>query len=109
MSTLSAVRSQALVGKIQRPQEPFTEDLLRMVGGRLIGFLDRANLKHPQRAVGLYVLAVWSRLLAWQMRRATQLLLNSLDDRTLADIGLQRSEIDRVLREVGWRKELWRI
>ncbi len=50
-----------------------------------------------------HVTAVWSRLAAWKMRRATRIILSSLDDRTLKDIGLQRSEIDVVLRNVHAR------
>ena len=55
----------------------------------------------------LYVVAIWSRFLGWQMRRATRLLLMSLDDRTLADIGVRRDEIDTVLREIEQRKAHW--
>src|SRR5436309_2204213 len=62
----------------------------------------RAQRARPGRAVGLYVAAVWSRLLTWQMRRATRLLLNSLDDRALAALGLGRDEIDSVLDEINW-------
>src|SRR5262245_3766314 len=48
-------------------------------------------------AVMRHLTAVWSRLAAWKMRRATRIVLSSLDDRTLRDIGLQRSP---VLRDV---------
>jgi uncharacterized protein YjiS (DUF1127 family) len=54
-------------------------------------------------SVARHVTAVWSRLIAWKMRRATQTILSSLDDRTLKDIGLQRNEIDVVLRNIRAR------
>jgi len=54
-----------------------------------------------------HVIAVWSRLTAWKMRRATRIVLSSLDDRTLKDIGLPRSEIDAVLHDVHTRTQRW--
>lgn len=60
-------------------------------------------------SLGFYVVAVWARFLQWQMRRATRLLLNSLDDRTLADIGVKRSDIDVVLRDLEHRKARWQV
>jgi uncharacterized protein YjiS (DUF1127 family) len=54
-------------------------------------------------SVARHVMAVWSRLAAWKMRRATLTIVSSLDDRTLKDIGLQRSDIDVVLRNVHAR------
>ena len=58
-------------------------------------------------AVFQHVSAVWSRLVAWKMRRATRIILASLDDRTLNDIGLQRSEVDVVLSEGRARAQGW--
>ena len=52
------------------------------------------------RAFMSHVTTVWNRLAAWRMRRATRLLLSSLDDRILKDIGLQCSEIDGVLHDL---------
>ena len=58
-------------------------------------------------AVMRHVTAVWSRLATWKMRRATRIVLSSLDDRILRDIGIQRSEIDAVLRDVHARTQRW--
>jgi len=63
----------------------------------------RSEQKEVAGAVMRHVTAVWSRLTAWKMRRATRIILRSLDDRILDDIGLPRSEIDTVLREVHAR------
>ena len=40
---------------------------------------------------------MWAFYWDYQARRATMLLLHSLDDRTLSDIGFQRSEIPSVV------------
>ena len=42
---------------------------------------------------------LWRAYWAHRARRASIVLLSSLDDRTLADIGLARSEIESVVRE----------
>jgi uncharacterized protein YjiS (DUF1127 family) len=70
-----------------------------------------ARLEEPevQGAAMRHVTAVWSRLVAWKMRRATRTILSSLDDRTLQDIGLQRSEIDRVLRDMQLTRVHWPV
>ena len=43
--------------------------------------------------------ALWRAYWAHRARRASIVLLSSLDDRTLADIGLARTEIESVVRE----------
>ena len=58
--------------------------------------------------VARYWRAFWDR----RARYATEMLLHSLDDRTLKDIGLSRSEIGSVVHG-GWRRhptynEAWR-
>ena len=58
-------------------------------------------------ALSGHVAAVWSRLTAWKMRRATRTILASLDDRILKDIGLQRRDVDVVLRDVRARAQRW--
>jgi|GEM_PF-4591734 len=65
--------------------------------------------KEAPGAIMRHVTAVWSRLTAWKMRRATRIVLCSLDDRILNDIGLPRSEIDTVLREVHARTRRWPV
>jgi uncharacterized protein YjiS (DUF1127 family) len=49
--------------------------------------------------VAQYLRELWRAYWAHRARRASILLLSSLDDRTLADIGLARSEIESVVRE----------
>jgi uncharacterized protein YjiS (DUF1127 family) len=46
-----------------------------------------------------YLRELWRAYWAHRARRASIVLLSSLDDRTLADIGLARSEIEAVARE----------
>ncbi len=41
--------------------------------------------------------ALWCAYLAMQFRRALRLVLDSLDDRTLKDIGVARGEIDAII------------
>jgi uncharacterized protein YjiS (DUF1127 family) len=77
--------------------------------GRLLKLVDRASRTKPTQALSEYVMAVWSRFLTWQTRRATRLLLNSLDDRTLADIGVPRDGINAVLRDIERRKANWYV
>jgi uncharacterized protein YjiS (DUF1127 family) len=53
------------------------------------------------------IAAAWSRYLTWRSHRATRSLLLGLDDRSLQDIGLKRSEIDKVIREIMSTKPHW--
>ena len=41
------------------------------------------------------------RYLAWRTRRATRAILQSLEDRTLRDIGLHRSEIESTVHHMA--------
>jgi len=45
-------------------------------------------------------LEVLRRFLTWQQRRATRIILSALDDRTLRDIGVERSQIDAIVRSI---------
>jgi uncharacterized protein YjiS (DUF1127 family) len=49
--------------------------------------------------VAQYLRELWRAYWAHRARRASIVLLSSLDDRTLADIGLARSEIGSVVLE----------
>ena len=40
------------------------------------------------------LIALWKAYVAWRERRSAKIALYQLDDRTLKDIGLHRSEID---------------
>jgi uncharacterized protein YjiS (DUF1127 family) len=57
----------------------------------------------PQRASGLKesAKALWNSYWAFRAQRATSHILHSLDDRTLADIGIERSEIESVIRDTS--------
>jgi uncharacterized protein YjiS (DUF1127 family) len=46
---------------------------------------------------------LWRRYLTWQMRRATRMVLHSLDSRSLNDIGMDRSEIEAFVRDLKYR------
>lgn len=77
---------------------------LDAISERLLRQLDRASRRKPAAMVAGFVQAVWLRYLAWQLRRSTRMLLDSLDDRMLHDIGLHRSEIDTVVHQIAWQK-----
>jgi uncharacterized protein YjiS (DUF1127 family) len=48
---------------------------------------------------------VWSAYLARRRMRIAAAELNSLDDRTLRDLGISRSEIGAIVRNGAWRHE----
>jgi uncharacterized protein YjiS (DUF1127 family) len=56
-----------------------------------------------------HLATAWSQYMAWRARRATKLLLKSLDDRTLADIGVLRSGIDAVVRDIEIQRRRWYV
>jgi uncharacterized protein YjiS (DUF1127 family) len=97
-SLMSLPNSQALA-QAQAAVEP-----LDAAYARALKLIDRASRTRPEQALGRYLAAVWARYLAWHMRRTTRILLNSLDDRTLRDIGVRRSEIDAVLADIDRRR-----
>ena len=43
------------------------------------------------------LIALWEAYMAWRLRTAAKIALHELDDRTLRDIGLHRSEIDAAI------------
>jgi len=59
----------------------------------------------PRRVRSSLRFEVLHRFLAWRQRRATRIVLSALDDRTLRDIGVARSEIDAIARSVEMTKE----
>jgi uncharacterized protein YjiS (DUF1127 family) len=48
-------------------------------------------------AVGFGLRALIGPIIRWERRRATLRALSALDDRMLADIGIQRNEIDQIV------------
>lgn len=54
-------------------------------------------------SVRLLLQRVWMTLMVWRQRRRERAELWSLDDRTLQDVGLTRSDVWR-----EWRKPFWR-
>ena len=54
----------------------------------------------PRRAGRRPRLEVLRRFLTWQQRRATRIVLSALDDRTLRDIGVERSQIDAIVKSM---------
>ena len=58
-----------------------------------------SNSHTPSLRLAQYLRQLWRAYWAHRARRASIVLLSSLDDRTLADIGLARSEIESVVRE----------
>ncbi len=54
----------------------------------------------PLGSAGGFSLRMFDALLAWNDRRVTRNELHRLSDRELADIGLNRSEIDTVVERL---------
>lgn len=76
---------------------------------RWLRLVDRASRTKPAQAVNAYATVVWSRFAAWHMRRATRTILSAFDDRTLADLGVRRGDIDGLLRDIEARKARWYV
>ena len=95
------------LGELKR----FAELAAREYRGRLVrrlGIATLAALRHTARGVGNVIRTLgnraaagaragWSAYAAWRERRAAVKELAALDDRTLRDLGLTRSEIEYVV------------
>lgn len=71
----------------------------------------RANpaIASPAKMLRHHLGAAWTRFMVWRARRATKLLLQSLDDHTLADIGVARGGIDAVVRDIERQRTRWYV
>ena len=69
-------------------QEPSTMSTLSVPSAKPIKVVE-----HTATALAS-LMALWQAYLAWRLRTAAKTALCELDDRTLKDIGLHRSEID---------------
>jgi uncharacterized protein YjiS (DUF1127 family) len=111
-----SIAPPALPVLVQAPGLPATLPMragrMRVHGGveplgvfcaRTIRLIDHAGRRRPADALADHLQAVWRRLLIWQARRATRALLHALDDRTLDDIGLRRSEINAAVCHIERR------
>ena len=63
----------------------------------------------PAKVLREHLAMTFSHYMAWRARRATKLLLKSLDDRTLADIGVLRIGIDAVVRDIERQRTRWYV
>jgi uncharacterized protein YjiS (DUF1127 family) len=61
------------------------------------------------KMLGEQIAATFTHYMTWRARRATKLLLKSLDDRTLADIGVLRTGIDAVVRDIELQRTRWYV
>lgn len=70
---------------------------MRTAGGRAIGFVCEGRARSILARARRIFSAAWASYREWaELRRATSHLM-SLDDRLLRDIGVSRSEINRVV------------
>jgi uncharacterized protein YjiS (DUF1127 family) len=85
-------------------------DPLGVIPERLLRVLDRAARLRPAKAVPEFMVAFWRHYRDWQMRRAVRVLLESLDDHALRDIGLARRSAAAEIDALKWRSQsdAWR-
>jgi uncharacterized protein YjiS (DUF1127 family) len=104
LAALAATHSSTIARKPapvrQRPHPLKTSDPAGAAIARLVKSLERAGRTAPAGALAQHMTALWSRYMTWKMRRTTRVLLEALDDRTLRDVGLERSKIDVVVRGI---------
>jgi uncharacterized protein YjiS (DUF1127 family) len=73
---------------------------LYTVCARRSRLLSAAIRMHPMQMLSWFVQPIRLRYLRWRQRRVTDIALRALNHRTLNDIGLVCSEIDRVLHSI---------
>jgi uncharacterized protein YjiS (DUF1127 family) len=66
-----------------------------------------SSIGSSAKTISHYLGAAWLRYAGWKAGRDTRHALNSLDDRTLADIGVSRGGIEAVVRDIERRKSQW--
>ena len=100
-------------GKIPHLHDPASApafDPLGVIPERLLRVLDRAGRLRPAKALPEFMVAFWRHYRDWQMRRAVRVLLESLDDHALRDIGLKRRSAAAEIDALKWRSQsdAWR-
>ena len=100
LSVITSVGSAALVS-IPTSQ--------RAQGQSRSGTLAGPKAVQTPSALLSHITTVWKRFSTWKMRCATRIILSSLDDRILKDIGLQRREINAVLYDLHVRTLRWPV
>ena len=72
--------------------------------GTLCASSHGSELRHPTRDLKQVVKDAWQQYWARRAQRTSTFILRSLDDRTLADIGIARSEIESVIHDTSGQR-----
>ena len=72
--------------------------------GTLCAQSHATELRHSTRELKQIVKDAWQQYWARRAQRTSAFILGSLDDRTLADIGITRSEIQSVVRDTSGQR-----
>jgi uncharacterized protein YjiS (DUF1127 family) len=103
MMPVVPIASLAAARAVQVRRRPVSPEL-KSFEATCAQVIDLTSRLKGTKAAGVgsqYFVAVWQRYLTWQRRRATRVVLNSLDERALRDIGVERSEIDALIAGNG--------